>query len=205
MLGEPELRTAVQYLVQPGERVRLVTYIGYEDGRSRVDLLGATTLPDDGGTVLETDAKKKVDRTYGVRWWADLGWSTLEFLRFLLVCATIVGIVSVVWTRRFLQGNIGSIATRMPIELWIDPRGSHYGTVLVVSDRRLMLVLVKDDNAGDVKALWEVPVQHVENACVRRSSVFVRMCKIRFTDGSRIKLRPFKSSAAELVKVLNSG
>lgn len=204
MLGEPELRTAVQYLVQPGERVRLVTYIGYEDGRSRVDLLGATELPDDTGTVLESDAKKKVDGKYGTRGWADLGWSTLEFLRFLLVCATIVGIVSVVWTRRFLQGNIGSIATRMPIELWIDPRGSHYGTLLVVSDRRLILVLVKNDGAGDVKALMEIPIEYVEKAFVRRNSVFVHMCKIRFTDGSRIKLRPFKSSAADVVRVLNS-
>jgi hypothetical protein len=204
MLGEPELRTAVQYLVQPGEHVRLVTYVAYEDGRSRVDLLGATELPDDSGTVLESDAKKKVDRKYGTRWWADLGWSTLEFLRFLLVCATIIGIVSVVWTRRFLQGNVGTIATRMPIELWIDPRGCHYGTVLAVTDRRLMLVLVKDDGAGDVKALMEIPIEYVDEASVRRNPVFVRMVKIRFTDGSRIKLRPFKSSAADLVKAVAS-
>ncbi|MYW00195.1 hypothetical protein [Streptomyces sp. SID3343] len=181
-----------------------MTYIGYEDGRSSIDLSGAPDPSDEAGTVLESDAKKKVDRQYGLRGWADFGWSTLEFLRFLLVCATIVGILNVGWSRRFLQGNVGSIVTRMPIELWIDPRSCHYGTVLLVSDRRLVLVLVKDDGSGDAKVLMEIPIESVDGAFTRRSPVYVGMCKIRFTDGSRIKLRPFRTSAGELVKVLNS-
>jgi hypothetical protein len=186
------IRPAVQTLLGREERLRSASYVTLSDVRWTPGPSGPE------GTVVQEKAVAAVDKKYGKRVAAEWGRFLVRLIRAVLTYFSIVGIFLIVQHEVYERG----IATEMPVELWIDPRVSHHGTVLVVTDRRIFAVLFKDGVLVDGRILWELSLELVDEVRVQRANEFQRVCQIQFADGSGTCLEPLGTPAKELAAAL---